>query len=368
MRRHPALDRYAAHNENFVRVVDPHGGPGARSAPGNTGNQAGAPVGISRAEPLPGLSFYTIPARGICEKCRHAHPGCPRNERTRRRRTAAPAVGGIGVEPHRRGIARRARARRRHRDCVGRRSVCRRLRSVRARHADSDDRGDAGSRGLADEALYRAGRHDSARTAQSVGHRASGRVHERLVSTSGCGDVRADCCRRPPGSAIVRAIRGQTTRRSWRRMLARSPTRTSCCPAAPSFPTPISATRWPAPCSESIGKRPYHRRPAVFRVDAARHEPVDHAPRRRDEAAACHGLSTRRPGARGDAARQRHANLAGGLSVDHRDRHVARAVRAHVEGPHEGSRRSLANGRGGVSRSHTPMPRTSSWAVTTAMA
>jgi hypothetical protein len=34
-----AVDRYAARNANFVLVVGPHGGPGARSAPKDNANQ-----------------------------------------------------------------------------------------------------------------------------------------------------------------------------------------------------------------------------------------------------------------------------------------------------------------------------------------
>jgi hypothetical protein len=47
-----ALDRYAAHNEDYVPVVDPHGGPGARSAPGNTDNQPRGSRGDIKGEPL----------------------------------------------------------------------------------------------------------------------------------------------------------------------------------------------------------------------------------------------------------------------------------------------------------------------------
>src|SRR5687768_12129020 len=46
--------RYAASNENFVPVVGPHNGPGARSAPRDTGLTSQGLCGISGAEPLAG--------------------------------------------------------------------------------------------------------------------------------------------------------------------------------------------------------------------------------------------------------------------------------------------------------------------------
>ena len=160
--------------------------------------------------------------------------------------------------------------------------------------------------------------------------RASERVHERPVATSGRSDIRAAAVadlRDPRSSGRCRnrrrgGAREECSRAHRRGLHAARRHRLFLLQLR------LLAGGRGARIDEQAAVR---RRPAIFRIDAARHEPVDDAPCRRDEAAACHGLSTRGPGARRDAARQRHPHLARGLSVDQRDRHVARAVRADVE-------------------------------------
>ncbi len=64
-RRSRRLDRYAAPNENFVPVMDPHSGPGARSAPKDNENQPRARVnGISRGR---ALGWFAVEPRVIGE-------------------------------------------------------------------------------------------------------------------------------------------------------------------------------------------------------------------------------------------------------------------------------------------------------------